>query len=155
MAWFVLLPTASVPVEGSLNIVLDPDEISEEAPAVDLQSFARSVATCDRGMVNLSITALRRFNRCTIMHRWRILGRMRGYELGWQIRPPWSDDAFMTMLLDSDERRYSQTWINTFVACVLPRAVHQIPQVAAWAGSARTRTTTSRCGLTSSEQTCC
>ena len=88
MAWFVLLPTASVLVEGPLNKMLpEPAEISEEAPAVDLQSSARSV-TRDRGMVNVSMPTLRRFKRCSTRHRERILGRMRGYELGWQIRPP-------------------------------------------------------------------
>ena len=133
MAWFVLLPTPSVLVEGPLNKLLpEPAEISEEAPAVDLQSSAR-LTTRIRGMVNVSFTTLRRFDRCSSRHRSRILGRMRGHELGWQIRPPWSDDAFMTMLLDSDERRYSQAWINTFVAGVLPLAVYRIPQVAAWA----------------------
>ena len=88
MAWFVLLPTASVLAEGPLKQMFsEPAEILEEAPAVDLQSSAR-LTTVDRDMVNVSMPTLRRFNRCSTRHRERILGRMRGYELGWQIRPP-------------------------------------------------------------------
>ena len=132
MAWFVLLPTAFVLVEGPWNkMLLEPAEIFDEPAAVDLQRSAGSV-TRDRGVVNVSMPTLRRFKRCSTRHRERILGRMRGYELGWQIRPPWNQESFMTMLLDSDERRYSQAWINTFVADVLPLSVYQIPQVATW-----------------------
>ena len=61
----------------------------------------------------------------------RVLGIVKGYQ-STQRSCPWSNDAFVDMLLDNEDNQHPRIWEHTWVGLHLPLHMMQLPLVAEW-----------------------